>query len=235
MEKIIGINPVIEILKSDKNIEKLEIYKGSKNDKSIKKILELASKRNIKVFYTDKKNKNEQGVVALVSSFNYYLELFEFLEKVVQKNKSTIVILDQIQDPRNFGAIIRSAECFGVDGIIIQDRNNVKVTETVIKASTGAIEHVDIVQVVNISETINTLKKYGYFVYGAEADGDSYYYEENYPDKMCFVLGSEGKGIRKKVREHCDKIIKIHLNGKINSLNVSVAAGILLSESSKNK
>lgn len=232
MKKIIGINPVTEVLKSDKNIEKLEIYKKIKKE-TIKNILNLASKKNIKVFYNDKRSENSQGVVAIISDFDYYVDLNAFLEKVLRKEKSKIVILDQVQDPRNFGAIIRSAECFGVDGIIIQDRNSVKVTETVVKSSTGAIEHMDIVKVTNISDTIDKLKKYGYMVYGAEANGERYYYEEKYPNKVCLVLGSEGNGMRKKVREHCDKIVKIHLNGKINSLNVSVAGGILLAEMSK--
>ena len=151
----------------------------------------------------------------------------------MRKPKSIVIILDQIQDPRNFGAIIRSAECFGVDGIVIQDRNSVRISETVVKSSTGAIEHVDIVQVTNIADTIDTLKKYGYFIYGAEADGTSNYYEEKYPEKICLVLGSEGKGMRKKVKDHCDKILSIPLKGKINSLNVSVANGILLAEMAK--
>ena len=232
MEKIIGMNPVLEVLKSDRNVEKLEIYKGIKKD-TIKEVLTLASRRNIKVFYTDRRTENSQGVVALVSEFDYYVDFIEFLEKVLRKDKSIVVILDQIQDPRNFGAIIRSAECFGVDGIIIQDRNNVKVTETVVKSSTGAIEHVDIIKVTNIADTIDKFKKYGYTVYGAEANGEKYYYEEDYPDKVCLVLGSEGNGMRKKVREHCDKIVKIHLKGRINSLNVSVAGGIILSEMAK--
>ena len=232
MKKIIGINPVTEVLKSDKNIEKLEIYKKVKKE-TIKNILNLASKKNIKVFYNDKRSENSQGVVAIISDFDYYVDLNAFLEKVLRKEKSKIVILDQVQDPRNFGAIIRSTECFGVDGIIIQDRNSVKVTETVVKSSTGAIEHMDIVKVTNISDTIDKLKKYGYMVYDAEANGECYYYQEKYPNKVCLVLGSEGNGMRKKVREHCDKIVKIHLNGKINSLNVSVAGGILLAEMSK--
>ncbi len=232
MEKIVGINPVTEALKSDKNVEKIEIYKGIKKD-TVKEILTLASKRNIKIFYTDKRAEKSQGVMALVSEFDYYVEMMEFLEKVLKKDKSIVIILDQIQDPRNFGAIIRNAECFGADGIVIQDRNNVKVTEIVVKSSTGAIEHVDIVKVTNIADTIDKFKKYGYTVYGAEADGESFYYEERYPDKACLVLGSEGNGMRKKVREHCDKIVKIHLKGQINSLNVSVAGGIILSEMAK--
>ncbi|ACZ00832.1 23S rRNA (guanosine(2251)-2'-O)-methyltransferase RlmB [Streptobacillus moniliformis] len=232
MEKIKGINPVIEILKSQTTIEKLEIYKGI-NKGHIKQLLELASKRNLKIFYTDKRDDNSQGVVAYISEYDYYIDFSAFLEKELMKDESTIVILDQIQDPRNFGAIIRSCECFGVSGIIMQDRNNVKVTETVVKSSTGAIEHVDIVQVTNIADSIEKLQKYGYFVYGAEANGEKFYYEEKYPKKKALVLGSEGKGMRKRVRESCDSILKIHLKGEINSLNVSVAAGILLSEMSK--
>ena len=212
MEKIIGINPVLEILRSDKTVEKIEVYKGIKKD-TIKEILNLASKRNIKIFYTDRRTENSQGVVALVSEFDYYVDLADFLGKILSKDKSIVVILDQIQDPRNFGAIIRSAECFGADGIVIQDRNNVKVT--------------------NISDTIDRFKKYGYKVYGAEADGENFYYEEDYPDKVCLVLGSEGNGMRKKVKEHCDKVVKIHLKGHINSLNVSVAGGIILAEMAK--
>ena len=172
MDKVIGINAVREILESDKNIEKIEVYKGLGKDK-IRDILELASKRNIKVFYIDKRQDNSQGIAALISEYDYYQELNEFLEKVLRKQKSIVIVLDQIQDPRNFGAIIRSAECFGVDGIIIQDRNSVRITETVVKSSTGAIEHVDIVQVTNIADTLDTLKRYGYFIYGAEADGTS--------------------------------------------------------------
>lgn len=232
MEKIKGINPVIELLKSDTNIEKLEVYKGI-NKNHIKELLNLASKKNLKIFYTDKRDDNSQGVIAYISEYDYYIDFNELLEKELMKEESKIVILDQIQDPRNFGAIIRSCECFGVESIIIQDRNNVKITETVVKASTGAIEHIRVSQVTNISDTIEKLKKYGYFVYGAEADGERYYYEENYPKKLALVVGSEGKGMRKRVRESCDKILKIHLKGKINSLNVSVATGILLSEISR--
>ena len=234
MEKIIGINAVREALDSSKNIEKIEVYKGIHKDK-IRDILNKASKRNIKIFYTDKRGENTQGISAFISEYDYYLELNEFLEKVLSKKNSIVLILDQIQDPRNFGAIIRSAECFGVDGIIIQDRNSVRITETVVKSSTGAIEYIDIVQVKNISDAMDKLKHYGYFVYGAEADGEIRYYDEKFPDKLCLVLGSEGKGMRKKVKEHCDKILNIPMYGKINSLNVSVANGILLAEISKIK
>lgn len=233
MERIIGINPVTEaLLNKEKNIEKLELYNGLKGE-TVQKLKDLASKRNIKIFYTGKKIENSQGVAVYISNYDYYKDFDKAYEELAGKDKSLVLILDEIQDPRNFGAIIRSAECFGADGIVIQDRNNVKVTETVVKSSTGAIEHVDIVKVTNISDTIDRFKKYGYRVYGAEADGENFYYEEDYPDKVCLVLGSEGNGMRKKVKEHCDKVVKIHLKGHINSLNVSVAGGIILAEMAK--
>lgn len=234
MERIIGINPVVEALKTDKNIEKIEVFKGLKKE-NIKNILKMASEKNIKIFYTNKKENGSQGVSAIVSEYDYYISLEQFLEKELLKEKSIVVILDQIQDPRNFGAILRSCECFNVSAVIIQNRNSVKVTETVIKSSAGAIEYVDIISVTNISDTIDKLKKYGYFVYGTAADSDTEYREISYANRSAVVFGNEGNGIRQKVRQHCDKMLKIDLKGKINSLNVSVSAGIFLAEVSKEK
>lgn len=229
MRKIIGINPMIEALKAKKSFDKIEVLSTIKKEK-IKDLISLAYKRNIKIHYVNKRMENSQGVVGYIADYDYYITLEEFLEKELMKEKSLIVVLDQIQDPHNFGAIIRSCECFGVKGIIIQDRNNVKVTETVIKSSAGSIEHVDIIQVVNISDTIDKLKKYGYFVYAAAGEGDKIYNKVNYAKRSVLVVGNEGDGIRKKVREHSDMIVKIPLYGKINSLNVSVATGIFLSQ-----
>ena len=234
MKKIEGINPIKELLKSGKPVEKIEIFNGVNRDR-ISFILEEAKKRFIKVVYTDKKSEIDQGVTAYVVDYGYNKTIEDLLEKLYGKEESVVVVLDGIQDPRNFGAILRSCEAFGVDGIIIPDRNSVKVNETVIKTSTGAIEYVDIIEVTNISMALEKLKKYGFWVYGAEAEGAKEYFEEKYPAKTCLVLGSEGQGIRKKVKEYCDIMIKIPTFGKINSLNVSVAGGILLSEISKNR
>lgn len=229
MERIIGVNAVTEaLLNKEKNIEKLELFNGLKGE-TVQKLKDLASKRNIKIFYTGKKIENSQGVAVYISNFEYYKEFDEVYENLARKEKSLILILDEIQDPRNFGAIIRSAEVFKVDLIIIPERNSVRINETVVKTSTGAIEYVDIVKVTNLSDTINKLKKLDYWVYGAAGEATMNYNEESYPDKVALVLGNEGSGIRKKVREHCDKLIKIPMYGKINSLNVSVATGILLS------
>ena len=233
MEKIIGINPVMEMLDNkESTIEKIEIFQGLRED-MVKIIKNKAADRNIKVQFIKNKVENSQGVIAYVSSYDYYVEFGAFLEKVAPKKKDIVLVLDGVQDPRNFGAVIRSAEIFGVSGIIIPERNSVSINETVVKTSTGAIEYIDIVKVVNISEALKNLKKLGYWVYGAEGDGAKVYSEEKYPDKTVIVLGSEGSGIRKKVKETCDILIKIPMHGKINSLNVSVAGGILLSEVAK--
>jgi 23S rRNA (guanosine2251-2'-O)-methyltransferase len=234
MEKIIGINAVNEAIESNVNIEYIEIFTGVRPEQ-VAKLKTKASKKNIIVKAVKKKIENSQGVVAYISDYDYYITFKEFLENAVKEEKSTVLILDGVQDPRNFGALIRSAEIFGVKGIIIPERNSVKINETVVKTSTGAIEHVSIIKVKNIAETIDELKKYDFWIYGAEGSAKKYYHEENYPAKIALVLGSEGFGIRKKVREHCDILIKIPMKGKINSLNVSVAGGILLSEISKNR
>ncbi|HAS80061.1 MAG TPA: 23S rRNA (guanosine(2251)-2'-O)-methyltransferase RlmB [Fusobacteriaceae bacterium] len=234
MEKIIGINAVNEAIESNINIEYIEIFVGVRPEQVVK-LKTKAKKKNIIVKDGKKKIENSQGVVAYISDYNYYITFKEFLESAVKEEKSTILILDGVQDPRNFGALIRSAEIFGIKGIIIPERNSVKINETVVKTSTGAIEYVNIIKVKNIAETIDQLKRYDFWIYGAEGNTEKYYYEEKYPNKVALVLGSEGFGIRKKVREHCDILIKIPMKGKINSLNVSVAGGILLSEISKNR
>ncbi len=234
MEKIIGPNPVMEALKNNRNIDKIEVFRGANQDR-LAGLLAVARKKGVKVSYTGKRLENSQGVVAYLDSYDYYVDFGEFLEKLATKKSATVLILDGIQDPRNLGALIRSCEIFDVCGIIIPERSSVRVNETVVKTSTGAIEYVDIVKVKNISEAIVQLKKLDFWVYGAEASGKKYYHEENYPKNTALVLGSEGFGIRKKVKDYCDILIKIPVFGKINSLNVSVAGGILLSEISKNR
>lgn len=229
MERIIGINPVIEALKNkEKNIEKLELANNIKGE-IINKIKELASKRNIKIFYTKKKIENSQGVAVYISNFDYYTEFSEVILDLEAKENSLVLLLDEIQDPRNFGAIIRSAEIFNVDVILIPERNSVRINETVVKTSAGAIEHVKIAKITNVADALDRLKSKGFWAYGAVGEADLNYNEEEYPKKVALVLGNEGTGIRKKVKEHCDKLIKIPMHGKINSLNVSVACGIVLS------
>ncbi len=242
MKKISGINPIKEFINKYKEtpeenrnkVLNIEIYKGMNRNK-IEEILLFAKENKIKTDYSDKREMNTQGVILYTEDYNYEIEEGEFLEKIAVMDKVRLLMLDGVQDNGNFGALIRSAECFGVKGIILPERNSVKLNENVIKASTGAIEYVDIVTVVNLTNFIENLKKLGFWIYGAEADAEKYYYEEKYPDKVCLVLGSEGKGIRQRVKENCDMLIKIPMYGKINSLNVSAAGGIILAEMSKNK
>ena len=208
MERIIGINPVTEaLLNKEQNIEKLELYKGLKEE-TVRKIKELASKRNIKIFYTGKKIENSQGVAVYISNHDYYVELIDAIEDLRLKEKSIVLILDEIQDPRNFGAIIRSAEVFKVDLIIIPERNSVRINETVVKTSTGAIEYVKICKVTNLSDTINKLKKLDYWVYGAAGEASTDYNSEDYPDKIALVLGMKVAGSEKKSESTVISLLK---------------------------
>lgn len=238
MRKVIGVNPVKELLNSGKYIENMEVYEGADSAKkkggNLAEVIHLAEKRGIKIAYVKNKDENSQGIAA----FTIEKEIMgqaEMLEKLALKNRAVVLVLDELQDPRNLGAIIRSADAFGADGIVIPENRSVQVNETVIKTSAGAVEYVDIAVVTNLNNFLIELKKIGFWVYGAEADGDKLYYEEKYPDKTCLVLGSEGKGVRQKVKEKCDITISIPMFGNVNSLNVSVAGGILLSEISKNR
>ena len=169
---------------------------------------------------TDLANKNHQGIV---------LDIYDYEYKDIDEclNDDFVVILDHLEDPHNFGAIIRTCECAGIKHIIIPKDRSVRVNETVIKVSSGAISHVDIVMVSNLVNAINKLKKSNFFVYGADMDGKNYQ-EYDFSGKKVLIIGNEGKGISQIVSENCDEIISIPMKGNINSLNASVSAGILI-------
>ena len=171
---------------------------------------------------------NHQGVVLEVKPFEYS-DLNSIITYSKKQARPLILILDEIEDPHNFGAIIRSADAFGVDGIIIKSHNQVLVTPVVAKVSTGAIEYMRIAQVSNLSNTLNKLKENGYWVYSADGSGKQNYQDIKYDGPVALVVGSEGRGISKLVLDNSDFIIKIPMTGHVNSLNVSVATGILLS------
>ena len=168
----------------------------------------------------DMANKNHQGIVVDIYDYEY-----KNLEECF--NDSFVVILDHLEDPHNFGAIIRTCECAGIKHIIIPKDRSVRVNETVIKVSSGAISYVDIVMVPNLVNAINKLKDNGFFVYGADMDGKDYL-DVSYADKKVLVIGNEGKGISQIVSQNCDEIVSIPMEGNINSLNASVSAGILI-------
>lgn len=168
----------------------------------------------------DMANKNHQGVVVDIYDYEY-----KELEECFDDN--FVVILDHLEDPHNFGAIIRTCECAGIKHIIIPKDRSVRVNETVIKVSSGAISYVDIIMVSNLTNAINKLKNKNFFVYGADMDGVNYM-DYDFSGKKVLIIGNEGKGISPIVSENCDEIISIPMKGNINSLNASVSAGILI-------
>lgn len=233
---ILGRNAVIEALKSDRTIECVYISKGDLEG-SIKVALGLAKDKGIVVKEADRRKLdvmseglNHQGIIAKVTPFKY-CEVNDILEYANEKEEQPfIIILDEIEDPHNLGSIIRTAELCGVHGIIIPKRRNVGVTSTVYKCSAGSIEHMKIAKVTNINTTIDMLKEKGIWIYGADIEGKDYSYNTDFSGACALIIGSEGKGISNLTLKKCDLLVKIPMVGKINSLNASVAGGIMMYE-----
>jgi 23S rRNA (guanosine2251-2'-O)-methyltransferase len=239
MHLIIGRKPVLEALNSDEEISQVYILYGQEGG-IINAIRVAAKKRGIKVnqiplekFKQIVKDKNAQGVIAVKSSQKYYTlqEIIEFSKnKNLGKVFPLLLILDSIQDTHNLGAILRTAECSGVDGIIITKHNSAPINETVVKTSAGASELVKICQVNNLANAIDELKKEGFWIVGSYLGNSKPYTEVDYKIPVALVVGNEEKGIRKLTADKCDFLVHIPMKGKIQSLNVSVATGILLFE-----
>lgn len=233
---VVGRNPVLELLKSDKQIDKLYVLKGDLQG-SINKIIGIANDKNIIVQQVDKKKLDSmsagnahQGVAAMVTGFEYST-VDNILDYASEKNeKPFVIILDGIEDTHNLGAIIRTAECAGAHGVIIPKRRSAMVNQTVYKSSAGAVEHMRIANVGNIVNTIDYLKEKGLWVYGADMDGQEYHFKTNIDGSIALVIGNEGKGISRLVKENCDVLVKIPMKGMISSLNASAAAAILIYE-----
>jgi 23S rRNA (guanosine2251-2'-O)-methyltransferase len=238
---IIGRQPVLEALKSRQPIERILILHGTAGS-HIDQAKQLARKLAIPVKETDKERFAElagdaltQGIVAIIDSYRY-AEIEEILAIGQQKNEpSFILILDEIEDPHNLGALIRSAECAGMHGIIIPLHNAASINTTVVKISTGATAHLPIARVTNIAQTIDELKKAGVWIVGTEMESDKLYYEHDYRGSLAIVIGNEGKGIRRLVKEKCDFLVKIPMHGKIESLNASVAGALVMFEAAKSR
>jgi len=239
MNIIIGRKPVLEALKSDEEIEQVYLLFGQQGN-IINAIRVAAKKRGIKCnqiplerFRTYTPDKNSQGVIALKQDFK-----FSSLDEILQKalsfgeglGEALILVLDEIQDPHNVGAILRSAECSGVNGVILTKHNSATITSTVTKVSAGATEHLKICQVNNLSQTIDELKEKGFWIVGSSLENAKNYTEVDYKIPIALIVGNEEKGIRKLTASKCDFLVKIPMLGKIQSLNVSVATGILLFE-----
>lgn len=231
-----GRNPVIEALRSGRDIEKILISKGNKEG-SIKKIMAMAKENRVFIQYVDKNKINQistsgahQGVIAYVAAYRYH-ELEEILDAARSKEEDIIlIILDEITDPHNLGSIIRTADAVGVHGVIIPKRRSVGLTAAVAKTSAGAIEYVPVTRVTNLSRTIDYLKEQEIWVVGADMDGEKLHYDSDLAGNIAFIIGSEGKGISRLVKEKCDFLVKLPMKGRVSSLNASVAASILMYE-----
>jgi 23S rRNA (guanosine2251-2'-O)-methyltransferase len=236
-DKIFGINPVTEALKAGRPIQRLLIAEQRKSDRDILEIIRLAKGMGTEVriatrdaLKREAPNALHQGVIAITAA-RRYAALDDILQLPAQKGQAPLyLVLDGVEDPRNLGALLRTAEATGVHGVIIPERRAVGLTETVAKAAAGALEYVPVVKVVNIVNALDELKKAGVWVAGAEAGGDALYWEADFVRPIALVLGGEDKGVRRLVRERCDYLLSLPLMGNITSLNVSVAAGVLLYE-----
>ena len=231
--KIKGRNAVREALNSDVNIIRIMVSNSSK-DKVLLDIVSLAKKKGVKIQYLDnkildKECDNNQGIIADTSDFKYST-VEDILQVAKDKNKNNfILILDGLEDPHNFGSIIRVAECLGVDGIIISKNRACPVNDTVSKVSAGAIEHVKIAKVTNINTEIERLKQNNIWVYACELGGEDLD-SADLSGNIAVVVGSEGDGVSRLTRKICDGVVSMQMYGKVNSLNVSVATGIVLYE-----
>jgi len=227
---VYGKNVALEVLNGDKKIDKVFIQDNF-NDKQIINLLKI---KKIKYTVLSKRDMDKkvtglhQGIILNTEDYNY-----STIDEVIKDN-GFIVMLDHIEDPHNFGAIIRTSEAAGVDGIIIPSDRSVSVNATVIKTSVGTTEKVKIVKVTNLNNTINYLKKNGYWIIGTDMCGTEYT-KIDYKGKICIICGNEGSGMSKLVKDNCDFIATIPMNGTVNSLNASVATAIVIFEAIKNR
>ena len=226
---------MLEALNSDSNIERVIIAYNQKG-KIIEQIIIAAKKRGVKIsrvsaakFKEYENTQNAQGVIGFASNLKFY-PLEEILCEIKNKNEPLILALDSVQDPHNLGAILRTAEATAVDAIIVPLRNTAPFSETVEKASTGALNRLKICRVDNLAKTLDALKKENFWIVGTSLEAEKDFTELDYRMPVVIVLGNEGKGIRPSVLSRCDFLVKIPMFGKVQSLNVSVSAGVLLYE-----
>jgi 23S rRNA (guanosine2251-2'-O)-methyltransferase len=232
---VVGRQPVLEALRSGREINKILVAKGQRQG-SIREIFALAREQGIVVQEVDRtvldklsESGNHQGVLAQVSGVSY-VELEDLLAKPQDPTWAPfLILLDGIQDPHNLGSIIRSGEAMGIDGVIIPKRRAVAVTQTVMKSSAGAANYVPICRVGNLANTIDSLKKAGYWIVGADMEGDSCF-SQDLTGPMALVIGGEGAGLSRLIKEKCDFLTSVPMRGQINSLNASVAAALLMFE-----
>lgn len=236
---IYGLLPVLEALRARRRpIHKLLLIEGAQPAR-FSELLELARRAGVAIEKRDRRSlddltrrANHQGVVALcgASGRATYTEAEDILDALEGNSQPFVVLLDGIEDPHNLGAILRSCEGAGVDGVFLPEHRAAGLTETVAKTSAGAVEYVRVAKVTNLVRLIEDLKEHGIWVVGVEGGGQTAHWSHDFTTPVAIVLGSEGKGIRRLVREHCDTVVSIPMRGQLNSLNVSVAAGVVLFE-----
>lgn len=234
-EFIIGKNPVMEALKSERDINKIWIAEGSQKGQ-MTQIIGQAKEKGILVQFVPKKKIDQmvegihQGVVASVAAYKY-AELDDLFNSAKARGEDPFfLLLDELEDPHNLGSIMRTADAVGAHGIIIPKRRAVGLTATVAKASTGAIEHIPVVRITNMAQTIDELKERGIWIVGTDALGKDDYRNMDGTMPIGLVIGSEGKGIGRLIRDKCDFLIRLPMTGKVTSLNASVAASLLMYE-----
>ena len=230
MAIIYGINPVVEALRAGRAMDRILIAKGVGGAR-LQEIVDLARTQDVPVRFEPRQaldrvagTASHQGSVAL-SAEREYVDI-----ETIARGARLLVLLDGVEDPHNLGAIIRTAHAAGADGVVIPERRAAGLTETVAKAAAGALEHMAVARITNINRTLDDLKKRGFWVYGLDTTGDRDYDAVEFLSPSAIVLGGEGKGLHEQVRRRCDFLVRIPMAGKIPSLNVSVAAGIVLFE-----
>ena len=233
-----GRNAVIELLKTGKNIDKLLIEKGAQGSLSL--IFAQARKKGVRVQFVDRQaldkesvTRRHQGVIAFTTEYEYF-DLEDIIAEKKQENAGFIVLCDGVEDVHNLGSIIRVAECAGADGVVIPKSGSASVTESVIRISAGAAEHMKVAKVSNLNQAVETLQKNGYWVYALDAGGEDIY-KENFSGNVALIVGGEDSGVKRLTKEKCDKVLSIPLQGKVNSLNASVALGIACYEVVRNR
>jgi 23S rRNA (guanosine2251-2'-O)-methyltransferase len=230
MAILVGVHPVLEALRAGRPFERVLVARGAGGQR-LQEIVDHCRAASIPVRFENREaldrlagSSAHQGVVALGAAHRY--AAFED----VLEGARMLVVLDGVEDPHNLGAIIRTAHAAGAGAVIIPERRAVGITETVAKAAAGALEHLPVVRVSNINRALEALKKHGFWIYGLDERGDHRYDATDYVSPAALVLGGEGKGLHQQVRAHCDVLVSIPMAGKISSLNVSVAAGVVLFE-----
>lgn len=223
-----GRNAVAELLKTDAVIEKILVQNGLREPES-KKLIEEIKKRRVKFQFADRSALDKESPSGRHQGFIAYTTEYKYAEIEDLSSSDFVVVLDEVLDPHNLGSIIRVCECAGVAGLVIPERRSASVTDTVMRISEGAANHVKIAKVTNINTAIDYLKECGYWVTGAELGGENIY-KADLTGRLALVIGGEGTGIKRLTREKCDRIVTIPMHGKVNSLNASVACGVAVFE-----